>query len=328
MSRMKTLIQILLGLTCFLSAGGAAHATAVSPPAGGLRIDCRGQPSGAPTVILESGAFGTADDWEFVLDDLAAGGRVCAYDRAGVGLSSPGDGREDVVSIARELAGVLDQIHETGPAILVGHSNGALYIETFAALYPGRVAGMVYVNGVNSNDLYDPVLVHDLDAERRLSNLAVIVADIGLAPLLAPIVVHAEGLTGEAAKRKRRALTSLHSLRVSRNEDRAIVPGLRVTRDLGTPSAAIPTVVIVGEPYPKEKMARHWRAAEIVPADHAERSWVLDAVGASHTSPLARDRAYVRAAVDWLRGPYSAAPTPSAGGAQTSQALETWRRRK
>jgi pimeloyl-ACP methyl ester carboxylesterase len=318
----------LLVIYCFLWAGGTAYSAVVPPSASGLRIDCRGDRSAAPTVILESGAFGTADDWQFVLGDLAAGGRVCAYDRAGVGLSAPGDGREDVVAIAHELGVVLDQIQETGPVILVGHSNGALYIETFAALYPGRVAGLVYVNGVNSNDLDDPVLVHDLDAERCLSNLAVIVADIGLAPLVAPVVVHAEGLTGEAARRKLRALTSLHSLRVSRDEDRAIVPGLSAARDLGGPPAAIPTVVIVGEPYPNEKVARHWRAAEIVPAVRASRSWVLDAVGASHTSPLARDRAYVQAAVDWLRSPYSAAPRVSADGAHTSQALETWRKRK
>ena len=286
----------------FVALSGAATAAAVSPPLPGpLHVECRGERSAGPTVILESGAFGTGDDWSFLLGDLAAGGRVCAYDRGGVGRSPPRAGGEDVVAVAHELAALLDQISESGPVILVGHSNGALYVETFAALYPARVAGLVYVNGVNSNDIDDPFLVRDLDAERCLSNMAVVVADVGLAPLLAPVVVKAEGLTGEAAARKRRALTTLSSLRVARDEDRAIVPGLTVTGDLGGAPASIPVAVIFGVPYPQNNWARHWRAAEVAPAARAARSWVLDAPGASHTSPLARDRAYVVAAVEWLR---------------------------
>jgi len=67
------------------SAAGAAEAP--------LYVDCRGTPSTSPTVILEAGAFGTSADWDYVLDDLSAGGRVCAYDRAGIGRSPdrPGD---------------------------------------------------------------------------------------------------------------------------------------------------------------------------------------------------------------------------------------------
>ena len=64
---------------------------------------------------------------------------------------------------------------------------------------------------------------------------------------------------------------------------------------------AIPTVVIVGAPRPRERLARAWRAAEIRPAALADHAWILDAPGATHVSPLARDRAYVDAAVGWLR---------------------------
>lgn len=287
----------------------AAPAPSAPMPAPRLWVDCRGERTSAPTVILESGAFGTSADWDFVLNDLAKGGRVCAYDRGGVGWSPPRAGDEGVKAIAEELAGLLNSMGETAPVILVGHSNGALYIETFAALWPQRVAGLVYVNGVTSNDLTDPILVHYLDEERFLANLSVVAADMGLAPFVAPVVVDAEGLKGEAAKRKVRQLTDVYALRVARDEDRAIVPGLTVTHDLGGSPPSIPTVVLVGDEDPAVFSAKAWRAGEIVPAQRARQSWILDAVGASHVSPLARDRAWVVAAVNWLRS----LPRPDVG---------------
>jgi pimeloyl-ACP methyl ester carboxylesterase len=266
-----------------------------------LHVDCRGAAGAAPTVILESGAFGTSADWDLVLDDLARGGRVCAYDRAGVGESPPRIGGEDVIAIATELATLLDDLGEGRPVILVGHSNGALYIETFAALWPQRVAGLVYVNGVTSNDTADPLLLADLNRERRLSKLAVDAAELGLAPLAAPSVVGAEGLPDAARRRKLKALSRPRRLRVARDEDEAIVPGLYVTARLGGSPQAVPTVTICGAPDLTVALADAWCAAEAVPAQRARQGWVLTAPGATHVSPLSRDRAYVVAAVDWLR---------------------------
>jgi len=293
-------------LAVVLIAGGLlAGACAAAQPE--LFVDCRGAAGPAPTVILESGAFGTSADWDLVLDDLAKGGRVCAYDRAGVGASPARAGAEDVTSIAQELAHLLDSLGETRPVILVGHSNGALYVETFAALWPERVAGLVYVNGVTSNDTSDPALLADLNRERRLSNLAAIGGGLGLAPLAAPSVVRAEGLPAEARRRKLWALSRPRRLRVARDEDRAIVPGLYTTSDLGGSPADIPTVAIWGDD-PNASLAGAWRRAEAIPAQRAQRGWVLEAPGATHVSPLARDRAYVSAAVNWLRS--LATPSP------------------
>ena len=306
---MRLRIPILLA-TLIALVGSAAWAE-TAPDASGLFVDCRGERTASPTVILESGAFGTSADWDRVLTDLSAKGRVCAYDRAGVGDSPPRSGGEGVAPIAQELAALLDRLGETRPVILVGHSNGALYVETFAAMYPSRVAGLVYVNGVTSNDIDDPVLLRYLSEERCLSNLAAFAGELGLAPLVAPIVVGAEGLSREAAKRKRRALTRVHSLIVARDEDRAITPGLAVTQNLGGAPARIPVVVIVGETYPDAFSSREWTAAETLAAARAERAWILKADGATHVSPLSRDRAYVIAGVDWLRS--LALPGPDVG---------------
>src|SRR5258708_16856255 len=160
-------LAMVLPAAVLLAGGLLPSACAAEPD---LFVDCRGVAGPSPTVILESGAFGTSADWDLVLDDLARGGRVCAYDRAGVGASPARAGAEDVTSIAHELAGLLDSLGETRPVILVGHSNGALYVETFAALSPQRVAGLVSIKRLTSTHASDPALLAGLHRERRLAN--------------------------------------------------------------------------------------------------------------------------------------------------------------
>jgi pimeloyl-ACP methyl ester carboxylesterase len=282
-------------------AGCAGRGGPLPAKAPALFADCRGPATAAPTVILQSGAFGTSADWDLVLDDLAKHGRACAYDRAGIGRSPPRSGAKDAVSIAREMAGLLDQLGERRPVILVGHSNGALYAETFAALYPQRVAGLVYVNGVTSDDLDYPLLIDDLTEERRLAGLASLGGGVGLAPLIANILTDATGLTGDAATRKRDALDDPATLTAASDEDQAMIPSLSATRKLGGAPARIPAVVIGGSTDPDTPLSQAWRAAEQATARRAAVRWILEAPGATHTSPLVRDRGYVVAAVDWLR---------------------------
>jgi pimeloyl-ACP methyl ester carboxylesterase len=267
-----------------------------------MHVDCRGLRSSSPTVVLEAGLFGTATDWDQVLGELAPSGRVCAYDRSGLGRSPPKTAGEDVSAVASELKGLLDAMGETRPVILVGHSNGALYVEEFAELWPERVAGLVYVNGVNSDDLDYPVLMDDLAKERGMADLTVVAAHAGLAPLIADMLTARAGLDGQAALDKRRALGNLYHLRTARDEDRAIIPGLSTVRSHETALEDIPLAVVVGSPDPKAEISQAWRAAGLEAANRARSSWLLDAPGVTHASPLAKDRHYVKAAVDWLRG--------------------------
>lgn len=300
-------------LICMVLAAGLLAACASS---GGpaptksprLFVDCRGQPSSSPTVILESGAFGSAADWDLVLDDLAKGGRVCAYDRAGIGRSPPRTGGPGVTAIAQELKNLLDQLGERRPVILVGHSNGALYIETFAALWPDRVAGLVYVNGVNSDALDHPDLVHDLTVERRWAMVAALGGDVGLSGEVSDLLTGVSGFSGRAADRKRQDLSDPDALRVARDEDRAVIDGLKVARGLGGSPRSIPTAVIAGSTDPEASLSKSWRIAEAAPALRARQRLIIEVPNATHTSPLARDRGYVATAVDWLRETAEAAP--------------------
>jgi hypothetical protein len=109
------------------------------------------------------------------------------------------------------------------------------------------------------------------------------------------------GFSGETARRKRLDLADPAALRVARDEDRAVIDGLRIARSLGGSPKAIPTAVVAGSTNPDASLSRSWRAAEQAPAQRAAQRLIIEVPGSTHTSPLTGDRGYVVKAVDWLR---------------------------
>jgi pimeloyl-ACP methyl ester carboxylesterase len=303
-----SLTRNLAAIAMLLTFGGCATSVngplPVRPsPERALHIDCRGHPTGAPTVVLEAGAFGTSADWDRVLKDLAKSGRACAYDRRGLGASPPRRTPPDAENIARDLASALDARGETSPVIIVGHSNGAFYAETFATLFPERTAGVAYVDGVGTDDLDAPLVLSELQKEQARARLAVVGARLGLAKFVVQGMIDGIGLKGRAALHKWLALTSLRHLTNSRNEVMRIIPSLHSIKTLGGPMPTIPTAALVATLDPSSSVDKAWRAAQVAPARRACQGWVLDMVGATHVSPLGRDRAYIIAAVRWLESP-------------------------
>jgi pimeloyl-ACP methyl ester carboxylesterase len=283
------------------AAAGVVSAPVSAPaPSHELYIDCRGPRTDAPTIVLEAGAYGLAADWDLVMTDLAKTGRVCAYDRAGLGASPRRQGPPTVAAIANGLKGLLDRLGETRPVILVGHSNGALYSEAFARQWPDRVAGLVYVNGVDSDALDDARVMADVRSERRIADWAIMLGRIGATWPVAQKLVSDIGLSGDAAQRKIDAMTSIEHIRASRAEIRQIVRGLKATRALPPLHRDIPMAIVVGDTDPEGALPKAWHAVETAQAHKACEAWILDAPGATHTSPLGRDRAYVTAAVAWV----------------------------
>lgn len=254
-------------------------------------------------MILEAGAFGVLADWDLVLDDLARTGRACAYDRLGLGASPDRANPPTAEKIAADLATMLDRLGETRPIVLVGHSNGAFYAETFATLHPERVAGVAYVDGVGVDDLDNPVVMSELKADQTRASLAVLGGRLGLAGLVVRPIIDAIGLQGEAARRKHQALTSTRHLANAHDEVVQIIPALGRIRDRGGVPPSIPTAVIVASLHPDAPVDQAWRSVQVAPARRACQGWVLDAVGSTHVSPLGRDRSYVLAAVRWLQTP-------------------------
>src|SRR5882724_11182101 len=110
---------------------------------GGHRVHlyCTGQ--GSPTVFVTGAGF--SFDWALVQPEVAKFTRVCTYDVSGTAWSEAGPALTCAARV-NEVHTVLDHAGVEGPYVLVGLSIGGLVARLYAGLYPGDVAGMVFVD--------------------------------------------------------------------------------------------------------------------------------------------------------------------------------------
>jgi len=137
------------GCLVLLTLGCSKGKVDTNVPVGGLslHIECRGE--GRPPVILESGLGNDSRVWDSVLPTVAETTQVCAYDRAGLGKSSPAPRPHSNARMAEELVALLDAAKIAGPYVLVAHSMGGANVRLVAARHPESVAGMVLVDSVS-----------------------------------------------------------------------------------------------------------------------------------------------------------------------------------
>lgn len=150
-----------------------------------INLICLG--NGSPTVILTAGLGSWSVVWRWVQPPLARSTRVCAWDPAGFGFSSPSSEPQDAVHLTEDLEQTLKEADVAGPYLMVGHSAGAFVALRFADRHPKSVVGMV---------LIDPALPKE-DAIMKL-----------VAPKFALVV---EGLRSEQVKSLRRCAAGLRS---------------------------------------------------------------------------------------------------------------------
>ncbi len=125
-----------------------------------LHIHCRG--AGSPTVVIDTGFADSYTKWQFIQDQLSYETRVCAYERAGYGLSEPGPFPRSGQQIIDELEMLLENADIEPPYVLVGHSLGGLNMQLFASQHPDLVAGAIllapsplqFINGERFPELY------------------------------------------------------------------------------------------------------------------------------------------------------------------------------
>lgn len=138
------LIATLVGGIALLSAGTIAEAKDVRlATVEGRQVAYRVLGSGQPVVVMIAGLGDGMAAFKDVAPQLAQGATVIVYDRAGYGDSDPAPGPRDAAAAARELSGLLAQTGVSGPYVLVGHSNGGLIAEYYAAIHPDDVASLI-----------------------------------------------------------------------------------------------------------------------------------------------------------------------------------------
>jgi pimeloyl-ACP methyl ester carboxylesterase len=121
-----------------------------------LHLVCMGR--GSPTVILTTGANGWSIGWYKVQPAVAASTRVCAWDRAGYGLSTGVPQPQTVDESTSDLQAALKAGHVAGPYVVVGVSLGGDESLLLKDRDPAEVVGMVLV---------DPSFPDQVETEQR-----------------------------------------------------------------------------------------------------------------------------------------------------------------
>lgn len=106
----------------------------------------------SPSIVLVNGAGGPLSGWSRVYGPLLKYGTVTAHNRTGIGRSSRPTEAQTGALIVGTLRDLLAEIHAEPPYVLVGHSLGGLYVNLFARLLPGEVAGVVFLEAAHPDD--------------------------------------------------------------------------------------------------------------------------------------------------------------------------------
>lgn len=127
-----------------------------------LNIYCAG--SGSPTVVFDSGLGDSARAWGLVQPLVSQLTRTCAYDRAGLGFSDPGNRAGTSANIVDDLHRLLGNADIKPPYVLVGHSFGGMNVKLFARTYTAEVVGMVLVDPSHEEQ---SSMIWDIDPESK-----------------------------------------------------------------------------------------------------------------------------------------------------------------
>lgn len=163
----KILKWLALGLLGLLIAGaiyqqiGVALDAKLAPPARemvrvngrAVHLVCIGD--GTRTLVLDAGAGAGTFEWWRLQPLLTKAGRVCAFDRSGLGWSDPSGGAHDGLTAADELAALVQAANIPTPFVYVGHSLGANFALIYYAKHPQDVSALVLIEPGDPKDLLE-----------------------------------------------------------------------------------------------------------------------------------------------------------------------------
>ena len=95
------------------------------------------------TIVLIHGVGLRAEAWAPQIDALCRDFRVMAVDMPGHGESAVLAGAPDLRAYTDAVAACLD-----GPAVVIGHSFGAMIALELAIMHPGKVVGVAALNAI------------------------------------------------------------------------------------------------------------------------------------------------------------------------------------
>lgn len=292
---LRLLLIPLIAVLAFIALGGALSAMAGSPPLRGRLIDvgdgrrrhiiCEGPTGHGPTIVFEAGAFGFSADWGAVQQMATAQGwHSCAYDRAGMGLSDPGDNAHDAIAVTADLHKLLALAGETGPYILVGHSMAGIYLPLYAKRWPDEVAGLVLCDATTRVATTMGHTSAFIDQFTKASRMAALASSVGAFKLVQGKYGDRIGLPPAAKAEKRHAFASANHNRTAYEEVKAWPVAAQQMVDAGPLDPSLPVSVITAGPAAPGRDGR--KSTQAAPAEASRHGYYKNVETADHRTLL------------------------------------------
>lgn len=108
--------------------------------------------SGKVNIIVESSLNSCIGEWWHLAESLSENNTVLLYERAGYGESTKSSLERSPKNVAKELHKLISLIDHEEKIIFIGHSQGGLYIQQYARLYPETLKGLILIDPLSAND--------------------------------------------------------------------------------------------------------------------------------------------------------------------------------
>jgi pimeloyl-ACP methyl ester carboxylesterase len=170
-------------------------------PVADTRLHVVDAAGGTPALLFLSGGFGTVQNWGRVISRLAGKYRTVRFDARARGKSATSADYSAQAGVD-DIERVIEATGLERP-ILVGWSYGATLAVRYAAQHPGRVRGLVLIDGAYPISMFDEAGKEKVRAQfRRLGWLMRIAAALGRSARMSPaesanVVIEMDAVNGE-----------------------------------------------------------------------------------------------------------------------------------
>lgn len=108
--------------------------------------------NGKIDMVIEMGLGAVMGEWWNLARRLSAHHTVLLYERAGYGSSQPSTLKRTPENIASELYVLLNQLGCEEQIMLLAHSQGGLYAQKFARMYPSLIRKLILLDPLSPED--------------------------------------------------------------------------------------------------------------------------------------------------------------------------------
>ena len=170
-------------------------------PAADTTLHAIDTPGGDPALLFLSGGFGTVRNWNRVVRRLDGKYRAVRFDARARGKSGRSADYSAEAAVG-DIGRVIDATDLERP-ILVGWSYGATIAVRYASAHPGRVGGLVLIDGAYPITMFDEAGKEKVRSQfRRLGWMMRIMAALGRSARMSPaesaeVVIEMDAVNGE-----------------------------------------------------------------------------------------------------------------------------------